>query len=112
MVFDGGRTPGLRTQEMPLGNLIAGTMRTTAAQSDGGGDRQQRRHPAGFNAGDTTFEHALAVLPSAIPGGKLDLTGEELVAALIRVSQPGEGVPAGGLDADPIARGAVPSGVG
>ncbi|MEZ5577526.1 MAG: metallophosphoesterase, partial [Candidatus Competibacteraceae bacterium] len=53
MVFDGGRTPGLRTQEMPLGNLIADTMRTAAAQSDGavaafvnsGGIR------AGFNAG-------------------------------------------------------------
>lgn len=94
MVFDGGRTPGLRTQEVPLGNLIADTMRTAAAQSDGavaalvnsGGIR------AGFNAGDATFEHALAVLPFGNTLVVLELTGEELVAALDQgVSQPGEG---------------------
>ena len=94
MVFDGGRTPGLRTQEMPLGNLIADTMRTAAAGSDGavaalvnsGGIR------AGLNAGDATFENALAVLPFGNTLAVLDLTGEELVAALdYGVSRPGEG---------------------
>jgi 5'-nucleotidase len=65
MFFDGGRTPGLRTREMPLGNLVADAMWAAAAQSDGavaaivngGGIR------AGLNAGDATFEEALAVLP-------------------------------------------------
>ncbi len=61
--FDGGRTPGLRTQEMPLGNLIADTVLSSASRSDLG--------------------NTLAVL---------DLKGEQLVAALdYGVSRPGEG---------------------
>lgn len=33
-VFDGNREPGLRTQEMPLGNLIADVLRAAASKSD------------------------------------------------------------------------------
>jgi len=94
MFFDGGRTPGLRTREMPLGNLVADAMLAAAAQSDGavaafvngGGIR------AGLNAGDATFEEALAVLPFGNTVAVLDLKGEDLVAALDHgVSRPGEG---------------------
>lgn len=34
MVFDSNRVPGLRTQEMPLGNLVADVILQSAAQSD------------------------------------------------------------------------------
>jgi len=94
MYFDGERTPGLRTREMPLGNLIADTLLAAAAKSDravavfvnSGGIR------AGLNAGDVTYENALAVLPFGNTLVVLDLKGEELVAALDHgVSQPGEG---------------------
>jgi 2',3'-cyclic-nucleotide 2'-phosphodiesterase (5'-nucleotidase family) len=79
---------------MPLGNLVADAMLAAAAQSDGavaafvngGGIR------AGLNAGDATFEEALAVLPFGNTVAVLDLKGEELVAALDHgVSRPGEG---------------------
>jgi len=94
MFFDGGRTPGLRTREMPLGNLVADAMLAAASRSDsavaaivnGGGIR------AGLNAGDATFEDALAVLPFGNTVAVLDLKGEELIAALDHgVSRPGEG---------------------
>ncbi len=94
MYFDGGRMPGLRTQEMPLGNLIADVLLATASQSDravaalvnSGGIR------AGLNAGDVSFENALAVLPFGNTLVVLDLKGKELVAALDHgVSRPGEG---------------------
>lgn len=92
--FDGDRTPGLRTQEMPLGNLIADTLLAAASRSDravaalanSGGIR------AGLNAGDVTFENALAALPFGNTLAVLDLKGEELVAALdYGVSRPAEG---------------------
>jgi 5'-nucleotidase len=94
MFFDSGRAPGVRTQEMPLGNLIADVMRAAAAGSDrvvaafvnSGGIR------AGLNAGDVTYENALAVLPFGNTLVALDLKGEELVATLDHgVSKPGEG---------------------
>lgn len=94
MFFDGNREPGLRTQEMPLGNLIADALLAAASKSDGavaalvnsGGIR------ASLNAGDVTFENALAVLPFGNTLAGLDLKGEELVAALDHgVSKPGEG---------------------
>ncbi len=94
LYFDGGRAPGLRTQEMPLGNLIADTVLSSASRSDravaalvnSGGLR------AGLNAGDVTFENALAVLPFGNTLVVLDLKGEELVAVLdYGVSRPGEG---------------------
>ena len=94
MFFDGGRAPGVRTQEMPLGNLIGDVMRAAAARSDravaaianGGVIR------ASLNAGDVTFENVLAVLPFGNTLVALDLTGEELVATLdYGVSKPGEG---------------------
>lgn len=94
MYFDGGRTPGLRTREMPLGNLIADTMLAAASRSDGavaavvnsGGIR------AGIHAGAVSFETALAVLPFGNTLAVLDLKGEDLIAALDHgVSQPGAG---------------------
>lgn len=94
MYFDGSRAPGLRTREMPLGNLIADTMLAAASRSDGavaaivnsGGIR------AGLNAGAVSFENALAVLPFGNTLTVLDLNSEALIAALDHgVSQPGEG---------------------
>jgi hypothetical protein len=116
MLFDGGRTPGLRTREMPLGNLVADAMLAAASRSDsavaaivnGGGIR------AGLNAGDATFEDALAVLPFGNTVAVLDLKGEELVAALDHgVSRPGRGCfPAGGWPEAGLLRvRALPGGV-
>ena len=94
MFFDGSREPGVRTQEMPLGNLIADVLRTAAADSDqavaaftnGGVIR------ANLNAGAVTFENALAVLPFGNTLVVLDVKGEELVAALDHgLAQPGQG---------------------
>jgi len=92
--FDGSREPGVRTQETPLGNLIADVLRTAAADSDqavaaftnGGVIR------ASLNAGVVTFENALAVLPFGNTLVVLDVKGEELVAALDHgLAQPGQG---------------------
>ncbi|MDS4026327.1 MAG: bifunctional metallophosphatase/5'-nucleotidase [Candidatus Contendobacter sp.] len=94
MFFDGNREPGLRTREMPLGNLIADVLLAAATRSDravatlvnSGGIR------ASLNAGDVTFENALAVLPFGNTLVVLDLKGETLVAALDHgLSQPGGG---------------------
>ena len=94
MFFDGNREPGLRTQEMPLGNLIADVLRAAASKSDqavaaifnSGSIR------ASINAGDVTFENALAVLPFGNTLAAVDLKGEELIAALDHgLSRPGEG---------------------
>ena len=94
MFFDGNREPGVRTQEMPLGNLIADVLLAAASKSDravavlvnSGGIR------ASINAGDVTFENALAALPFGNTLAVVDLKGEELVAALDHgLSRPGEG---------------------
>lgn len=94
MFFDGNRNRGVRTQEMPLGNLIADTLLAASFKSDhavaafinGGGIR------AGLNAGDVTFENALEVLPFGNTLVVVELKGDELVAALdYGVSRPGEG---------------------
>jgi 2',3'-cyclic-nucleotide 2'-phosphodiesterase (5'-nucleotidase family) len=94
VAFDGSRKPGLRTQEMPLGNLIADTMLVAAGASDGvvaavtngGGIR------AGIEAGQVTFEEALAVLPFGNKLAAVEVTGAELLAALdYGLARPGEG---------------------
>lgn len=94
MFFDGSRDPGVRTQEMPLGNLIADLLLTSAARSDqaaaaiinGGAIR------ASLNPGDVTFEDALNVLPFGNTLMVVDLSGEALVAALDHgLAQPGAG---------------------
>lgn len=85
MFFDGTSRPGLRTQEMALGNLVADTMlgfdqiaplNVDAALTNGGGIR------ASINQGDVSFGAALSVLPFANSLVVMDLTGAELVAAL------------------------------
>ena len=84
MFFDGDRAPGVRTQEMPLGNLIADVILRSAAQSDhavaaiisGGGIR------ASLNQGNVNFEKALSVLPFGNTVIALDMKGEILVEAL------------------------------
>jgi len=92
--FDGSREPGVRTREMPLGNLIADVLLASAARSDqavaalvnGGAIR------ASLNLGDITFENALNVLPFGNTLTVTDLKGEALVAALDHgVAQPGAG---------------------
>ena len=94
MFFDSNRDPGVRTQEMPLGNLIADILLASAARSDqavaalinGGAIRTS------LNAGDVTFENALNVLPFGNTLTVTDLKGEALVAALDHgVAQPGAG---------------------
>ncbi|MDQ5910089.1 MAG: Bifunctional metallophosphatase/5-nucleotidase, partial [Pseudomonadota bacterium] len=94
MFFDGGRDPGVRTQEMPLGNLIADVLLASTAKSDNavaaiansGGIR------ASLDQGDVTFEKALNVLPFGNTVVVVELTGEALVAALDHgLSQPGAG---------------------
>lgn len=83
--FDGGRIPGLRSQEMPLGNLVTDAMRgysqlsglgIQAALVNGGGVR------ATLEAGDVSFGDALSVLPFGNSLYAMDVTGAELVAAL------------------------------
>jgi 2',3'-cyclic-nucleotide 2'-phosphodiesterase (5'-nucleotidase family) len=78
-------TPGLRSQEMPLGNLVADTMLNypqlaglgiQAAITNGGGIR------ASIDAGSVTFGQALAVLPFGNTLFAMDVSGAELVAAL------------------------------
>ncbi|MCC6135433.1 MAG: 5'-nucleotidase/apyrase family protein [Candidatus Contendobacter sp.] len=84
MVFDSNRVPGLRTQEMPLGNLVADVILQSAAQSDravaaivnGGSIR------AGLNPGNVSFENALGVLPFGNTVATLEVKGDTLVAAL------------------------------
>ncbi len=84
VAFDGAREPGLRTQEMPLGNLVADAMLryagasygAKAAITNGGSIR------AGLPAGDVNFGQALTALPFGNTLSVLDLTGAELVAAL------------------------------
>jgi len=82
--FDGDRNR-MRYQEMPLGNLVADTMlnfdqiaplNVDAALANGGGIR------ASIALGDVSFGDALSVLPFGNSLVVLDLTGEELVAAL------------------------------
>ena len=94
MFFDGSREPGIRTQEMPLGNLIADVLLASTAKSDsavaaianGGGIR------ASLDQGDVTFEKVLNVLPFGNTVVVVELTGEALVAALdYGLSQPGAG---------------------
>lgn len=85
MFFDGERIPGLRSQEMALGNLVTDTMlafdqitplNVEAALTNGGGIR------ASINQGDVSFGDALSVLPFGNSLVVMDLTGEELVAAI------------------------------
>jgi 2',3'-cyclic-nucleotide 2'-phosphodiesterase (5'-nucleotidase family) len=84
MDFDGNRDPGLRTQEMPLGNLVTDVMlaatqltdHTVAALTNGGAIR------ASINAGEVTFGDAVTVLPFGNTLVALDVTGMELVASL------------------------------
>jgi 2',3'-cyclic-nucleotide 2'-phosphodiesterase (5'-nucleotidase family) len=85
MAFDGSRTPGLRTMETPLGNLIAdATLEfdalrdsgAVAALFNGGGIR------AGLPEGAVSFGDVLAVLPFSNSLVVVDLTGSELIAAL------------------------------
>lgn len=82
--FDGDRNR-MRYQEMPLGNLVADTMlnfdqisplNVDAALANGGGIR------ASIALGDVSFGDALSVLPFGNSLVVMDLTGEELVAAL------------------------------
>jgi 2',3'-cyclic-nucleotide 2'-phosphodiesterase (5'-nucleotidase family) len=83
--FDGNRIPGVRSQEMPLGNLVTDTMLgypqldglgIAAAVTNGGGIR------ASINQGDVSFGDALSVLPFGNSLFAMDVTGAELVAAL------------------------------
>jgi 5'-nucleotidase len=83
--FDDNRIPGLRSQEMALGNLVTDTMlgfdqiaplNVEAALTNGGGIR------ASINQGDVSFGDALSVLPFGNSLFVMDLTGAELVAAL------------------------------
>lgn len=85
MFFDGNRIPGVRSQEMPLGNLVTDTMLNyvqldglgiEAAITNGGGIR------ASINQGDVSFGDALSVLPFGNSLVAMDVTGAELVAAL------------------------------
>ncbi len=84
MLFDGSRDPGVRTQEMPIGNLVTDTMLATTAESDGavaaltngGGLR------ATIEAGTVTFGDALSVLPFGNTISVVEVTGSELIAAL------------------------------
>jgi len=85
VAFDGSRLPGLRSMEMPLGNLIADAALdfdalrgngAVAALFNGGGIR------AGLPQGAVSFGDVLAVLPFNNTLVVLDLTGEELIAAL------------------------------
>ncbi len=94
MFFDAQRAPGVRTQEMPQGNLIADVFLESAANSDqvdaaiinGGGIR------ADLNQGDITFEDALAVLPFGNTLVAMEIDGDTLIAALdYGVSQAGDG---------------------
>ena len=85
IAFDAGNgVASVRRQEMPLGNLIADVMLAAAAASDravaaianGGGIR------AGIAPGEVRFEQALAVLPFGNTLVTVDLSGEQLAAAL------------------------------
>jgi 2',3'-cyclic-nucleotide 2'-phosphodiesterase (5'-nucleotidase family) len=91
VAFSGARgdenppTPGLRSQEMPLGNLVAATMLNypqlaglgiQAAITNGGGIR------ASIDTGSVTFGQALSVLPFGNTLFAMDVSGVELVAAL------------------------------
>ncbi len=93
MYFDGARFPGVRTQEMAIGNLITDAMLAAvehvgavAAITNGGGIRASL--PDGVNPGveappyDVTFGDAVTVLPFGNMITVLDVTGQELVAAL------------------------------
>lgn len=93
MFFDGSRNPGVRTQEMPIGNLITdaiveavATHGAVAAVTNGGGIRNSM--PGDIDPSvdqppyDITFGDALAVLPFTNTIVVLDVTGEELVRAL------------------------------
>lgn len=92
--FDGSRIPGLRSQEMPLGNLVADAILAAAkayggaaaALINGGSIR------AGLPQGDASrnaappypvnFGQALAVLPFGNTIVSIDVTGADLVRAL------------------------------
>jgi 5'-nucleotidase len=84
VLFDGSRIPGVRTQEMPLGNLVADVLLDYAAPAlgadvaltNGGGIR------ATIEAGTVTFGDALSVLPFGNTITVVEVTGAELVAAL------------------------------
>jgi 5'-nucleotidase len=84
VLFDGSRIPGVRTQEMPLGNLVADVLLDYAAPAlgadvaltNGGGIR------ATIEAGNVTFGDALSVLPFGNTITVVEVTGAELVAAL------------------------------
>ncbi|MCG5513921.1 bifunctional metallophosphatase/5'-nucleotidase [Ectothiorhodospira shaposhnikovii] len=84
MVFDGNRNR-MRYEEMPLGNLVTDTMlnfdqiaplNVDAALANGGGIR------ASIDSGDVSYGDALSVLPFGNSLVVMDVTGEELVAAL------------------------------
>lgn len=82
--FEARGSASVRTQEMPLGNLIADVMLAAAAPSDravaaianGGGIR------ADLAPGEVRFEQALAVLPFGNTLVTVELSGAQLVAAL------------------------------
>ena len=92
--LDGNRDPGVRTQEMPLGNLVADVMLDSASTYDtavaaitnGGGIRAslpQGTDPADVDPPyDVTYGEALTVLPYGNTISTIDVTGSELVAAL------------------------------
>lgn len=82
--FDGSRDPGLRSREMPLGDLVADVVLTAAAESDGavaalinGGSIRD-----GLPQGKVSFGKLLEVLPFGNTVAVVDVTGEELLEAL------------------------------
>jgi len=90
-VYSGARTPGLRSQEMPLGNLVADTMlaagqtydSAVAALTNGGGIRADLPGAVVGDAPyDVTFGDALNVLPFGNTIVALDVSGAQLVEAL------------------------------
>jgi len=90
-VYSGARNPGLRSQEMPLGNLVADTMlaagqtydSAVAALTNGGGIRADLPGAVVGDAPyDVTFGDALTVLPFGNTIVALDVSGAQLVEAL------------------------------
>ena len=92
--FDGGAQPGLRTGEMPLGNLVADAVLAVAAGRDkavaaliNGGGLRAGLPVSGLLPGapppyQVTFGDALTVLPFGNSIVTMDVTGRQLVAAL------------------------------
>lgn len=78
--LDGNRDPGVRTQETNLGNLAADALRYAGgadiALTNGGGIRTS------VEIGDITYEQLNAVFPFGNVVVTIDITGEDLLAAL------------------------------